>query len=43
MDDWILDSDIESETMEFSEEELEALEMAIEFFLDGYSDCDGEE
>ena len=44
-DDWILDfdSDWEPETVEFSEEELEALEMAIEaieFFLD---DCDGEE
>jgi len=42
MDDWIiLDSDIEPETVEFSEEELETLEMAIEFFLNGY--CDGEE
>jgi len=41
MDDWILDSDLEPETVEFSEEELERLEMAIEFFLDGYSD--GEE
>ena len=41
MDDWILDSDIEPETVEFSEEELEVLEMAIEFFLNGY--CDGEE
>ena len=37
MDDWIiLDSDIEPETVEFSEEELEVLERAIEFFLDGY-------
>ena len=35
MDDWILDSD--PETVEFSEDELEALEMVIEFFLDGYS------
>lgn len=41
MDDWILDSDWEPETVEFSEDELETLEMAIEFFLDGY--CDGEE
>jgi len=41
MDDWILDPDWEPETVEFSEEELERLEMAIEFFLDGY--CDGEE
>ena len=42
MDDWILDSDWwEPETVEFSEAELETLEMAIEFFLDGY--CDVEE
>ena len=40
MNDWILDSDIEPETVEFSEEELERLEMAIEFFLDGYSDVE---
>ena len=40
MDDWILDEDIAPETVEFSEEERETLEMAIEFFLDGY---DGEE
>ena len=32
MDDWILDW--EPETVEFSEEELEALEMAIEFYCD---------
>lgn len=37
-DDWILDSDIEPETVEFSEEELETLEMMIEFFLDGYGE-----
>ena len=36
MDDWILDSDFEPETVEFSDDELETLEMAIEFFLDGY-------
>ena len=41
MDDLILDSDWEPETVEFSEEELETLEMTLEFFLDGY--CDGEE
>ena len=41
MDDLILDSDIEPETVEFSEAELETLEMTLEFFLDGY--CDGEE
>jgi len=42
MDDWILDSDWwEPETVEFSEDELETLEMTLEFFLDGY--CDGEE
>ena len=42
MDDWILDSDWwEPETVEFSEEEKETLEMAIEFFLDGY--CESEE
>ena len=34
MDDWIFDW--EPETVEFSEEELETLEMTIEFFLDGY-------
>ena len=38
-DDWILDW--EPETVEFSEEELETLEMALEFFLDGY--CESEE
>ena len=36
MDDWILDEDIAPETVEFSEAELETLEMTIEFFLDGY-------
>ena len=36
MDDWILDEDIAPETVEFSEEERETLEMTIEFFLDGY-------
>jgi hypothetical protein len=42
MDDLILDSDWwEPETVEFSEEELETLEMALEFFLDGY--CESEE
>ena len=41
MDDWVLDSDIEPETVEFSEAELETLERAIEFFLDGY--CESEE
>ena len=39
MDDWILDW--EPETVEFSEDELADLEMAIEFFLDGY--CESEE
>ena len=38
MDDWILDEDIAPETVEFSEEELETLEMAIEFFLEGYGE-----
>jgi hypothetical protein len=40
MDDWILDSDIDPETVEFSESELETLERVIEFFLDGYSDVE---
>lgn len=38
MDDWILDEDIAPETVEFSEAELETLEMTIEFFLEGYGE-----